>query len=129
MRRLITTLFSRWCCLRRPRQDKAEDTLAAVIAGEDPGEQRSVESLGTRRGTGVLIRDGYAHHRLPVIEAEAIHLTGADAVPFPPLSPPTTTFRLPRCCVVGLPSGRLRSAIHRPAEREPGLVIPRRARS
>jgi hypothetical protein len=43
-------------------QDKAEDTLAAVIGlqAKIPPNARSADSLGSqRRGTGVLIRDGY----------------------------------------------------------------------
>jgi S1-C subfamily serine protease len=63
-------------------QDRPEDTLAAVIGvqAKIQPNARSVESLGTqRRGTGALIRDGYVLTiGYLVIEAESIHLTGAD---------------------------------------------------
>ena len=63
-------------------QDKAEDTLAAVIGvqAKIQSNARSAESLGTqRRGSGVLIRDDYVLTiGYLVTEAEAIHLIGAD---------------------------------------------------
>ena len=112
-------------------QDKAEDTLAAVIGvqAKIQSNARSAESLGTqRRGTGVLIRDDYVLTiGYLVIEAEAIHLTGADGRTVPATVAAydhASGFALLR--VVGTlnakplvlgDSGAL-------AEREPGLVIP-----
>src|SRR5918995_4818742 len=63
-------------------QDKPEDTLSAVVgvSAKIQANARSAESLGTeRRGTGVLIREGYVLTiGYLVIEAEAIQVTGAD---------------------------------------------------
>ena len=68
--------------LRSPRQDKPEDTLTAVVgvSAKIQPNARSAESLGRqRRGTGVLVRDGYVLTiGYLVIEAEAIQVTGAD---------------------------------------------------
>ena len=63
-------------------QDKPEEILNAVVGvnAKIRPDARSAESLGTeRRGTGVLIRDGYVLTiGYLVIEAEAIQVTGAD---------------------------------------------------
>ena len=63
-------------------QDKPEETLSAVVgvSAKIQANARSAESLGTqRRGTGVLIREGYVLTiGYLVIEAEAIEVTGAD---------------------------------------------------
>src|SRR5918994_1072550 len=63
-------------------QDKPEDTLSAVVgvSAKIQANARSAESLGTeRRGTGVLIREGYVLTiGYLVIEAEAIQVTGVD---------------------------------------------------
>jgi len=63
-------------------QDKPEEILNAVVGvnAKIRPNARSAESLGTeRRGTGVLIRDGYVLTiGYLVIEAEAIQVTGAD---------------------------------------------------
>ena len=63
-------------------QDKPEETLSAVVgvSAKIQANARSAESLGTqRRGTGVLIREGYVLTiGYLVIEAEAIQVTGAD---------------------------------------------------
>ncbi|HEU4441496.1 MAG TPA: S1C family serine protease [Burkholderiales bacterium] len=63
-------------------QDKPEETLSAVVgvSARIQPNARSVASLGAqRRGTGVLVREGYVLTiGYLVIEAEAIQLTGAD---------------------------------------------------
>jgi len=63
-------------------QDKPEEILNAVVevSAKIQPNARSAESLGTqRRGTGVLIRDGYVLTiGYLIIEAEAIQVTGAD---------------------------------------------------
>ena len=63
-------------------QDKPEEILNAVVGvnAKIRPNARSAESLGTqRRGTGVLIRDGYVLTiGYLIIEAEAIQVTGAD---------------------------------------------------
>jgi S1-C subfamily serine protease len=63
-------------------QDKPEETLAAVVAvqAKIQANARSAATLGTqRRGTGVLVREGYVLTiGYLVIEAEAIQVTGAD---------------------------------------------------
>ena len=63
-------------------QDKPEELLSAVVSvtTKVQANARSAESLGTeRRGSGVLIRDGYVLTiGYLVIEAEAIQVTGAD---------------------------------------------------
>ena len=63
-------------------QDKPDETLSAVVgvSAKIQANARSAESLGTqRRGTGVLIREGYVLTiGYLVIEAEAIQVTGAD---------------------------------------------------
>jgi len=114
-----------------PAQDKAEDTLAAVIGvqAKIQANARSAETLGTqRRGTGVLIRDDYVLTiGYLVTEAEAIHLTGADGRTVPATVAAydhASGFALLH--VVGslnakpLALGDSSSL----AEREPGLVIP-----
>jgi S1-C subfamily serine protease len=64
-----------------PAQNKAEETLNAVVAvqAKIQANARSAETLGLeRRGTGVLVRDGYALTiGYLVIEAEAIQVTDA----------------------------------------------------
>ena len=63
-------------------QDKPEETLSAVVgvSAKIQPNARSAESLGTqRRGTGVLVREGYVLTiGYLIIEAEAIQVTGAD---------------------------------------------------
>jgi S1-C subfamily serine protease len=63
-------------------QDKPDQTLSAVVAvqAKIQPNARSAATLGTqRRGSGVLIRDGYVLTiGYLVVEAEAIALTGAD---------------------------------------------------
>jgi serine protease Do len=63
-------------------QDKPEETLSAVvgISAKIQANARSAASLGAqRRGTGVLVREGYVLTiGYLVIEAEAIQVTGAD---------------------------------------------------
>jgi serine protease Do len=116
-------------------QEKPEDTLAAVIAvhAKIQANARSAESLGMqRRGSGVLIRDGYVLTiGYLVIEAEAVHLTGADGRTVPATVAAydhASGFALLR--VVGplnakpMPLGDSAGL----AEREPGLVIPAPAR-
>ena len=116
-------------------QDRAEDTLAAVIGVQAKilPNARSVESLGTqRRGTGALIRDGYVLTiGYLVIEAESIHLTGADGRTVPATVAAydhASGFALLR--VVGTLNAKplaLGDSVAL-AEREPGLVIPAAAR-
>jgi serine protease Do len=116
-------------------QDRPEDTLAAVIGvqAKIQPNARSVESLGAqRRGSGVLIREGYVLTiGYLVIEAEAVHLTGADGRTVPATIAAydhASGFALLR--VVGplnarpLPLGDSTGL----AERERGLVIPAPAR-
>jgi S1-C subfamily serine protease len=116
-------------------QDRPEDTLAAVIGiqARIQANARSVETLGTqRRGTGALIREGYVLTiGYLVIEAEAVHLTGADGRTVPATVAAydhASGFALLR--VVGplnarpLPLGDSGAL----AEREPGIVIPASAR-
>ena len=66
----------------KPAQEKPEDTLNAVVgvSVKIQANARSAETLGTqRRGTGVLIREGYVLTiGYLVIEAEAIQVSGAD---------------------------------------------------
>ena len=63
-------------------QDKPEETLSAVVgvSAKIQANARSADSLGMeRRGTGVLIREGYVLTiGYLVIEAEAIQVSGAD---------------------------------------------------
>ena len=63
-------------------QDKPEETLSAVVgvSARIQPNARSAASLGAqRRGTGVLVREGYVLTiGYLVIEAEAIQVTGAD---------------------------------------------------
>lgn len=63
-------------------QDKPEETLSAVVgvSAKIQANARSAASLGAqRRGTGVLVREGYVLTiGYLVIEAEAIQITGAD---------------------------------------------------
>jgi len=63
-------------------QDKPEETLSAVVgvSAKIQANARSAASLGAqRRGTGVLVRQGYVLTiGYLVIEAEAIQVTGAD---------------------------------------------------
>jgi len=116
-------------------QDKPEETLAAVIAVQAKilPNARSAESLGTqRRGSGVLIRDGYVLTiGYLVIEAEAIQLTGADGRTVPATVAAydhASGFALLR--VVGTLNARPLALGDSAAlaEREPGLVIPAAAR-
>ena len=64
-------------------QDKPEDTLGAVVgvSARIQANARSAASLGAqRRGTGVLVREGYVLTiGYLVIEAETIQVTGADS--------------------------------------------------
>jgi len=66
----------------KPAQDKPEEILNAVVgvSAKIRPDARSAESLGTqRRGSGVLVREGYVLTiGYLVIEAEAIQVTGAD---------------------------------------------------
>ena len=66
----------------KPARVKPEDTLSAVVgvSARIQANARSAESLGMqRRGTGVLVREGYVLTiGYLVIEAEAIQVTGAD---------------------------------------------------
>jgi S1-C subfamily serine protease len=63
-------------------QDKSEELLTAVVgvSAKIQANARSAENLGTqRRGTGVLIREGYVLTiGYLVIEAESIQITGTD---------------------------------------------------
>jgi S1-C subfamily serine protease len=63
-------------------QDKPDETLSAVVgvSAKIQANARSAASLGAqRRGTGVLVREGYVLTiGYLVIEAEAIQVTGAD---------------------------------------------------
>ena len=63
-------------------QDKPEETLSAVVgvSAKIQPNARSAASLGAqRRGSGVLVREGYVLTiGYLVIEAEAIQVTGAD---------------------------------------------------
>jgi S1-C subfamily serine protease len=112
-------------------QDRPEDTLGAVIGvqAKIQPNARSVETLGTqRRGSGALIRDGYVLTiGYLVIEAEAVHLTGADGRTVPATLAAydhATGFALLR--VVGTLKARplaLGDSVAL-AEREQGLVIP-----
>ena len=116
-------------------QDKAEETLAAVIGvqAKIQPNARSVETLGTqRRGTGVLIRDGYILTiGYLVVEAEAIQVTGADGRTLPASLAAydhASGFALLR--VVGTLNAKPLSLGDSAAlaEREPGLVITAPAR-
>ena len=116
-------------------QDKAEETLGAVIAVQAriQANARSVETLGTqRRGTGVLIRDGYVLTiGYLVVEAEAIQLTGADGRTLPASLAAydhSSGFALLR--VVGALNARPLALGDSTAlaEREPALVITAPAR-
>jgi len=118
-----------------PAQDKAEDTLAAVIGvqAKIQSNARSAETLGTqRRGTGVLIRDDYVLTiGYLVTEAEAIYLTGADGRTVPATIAAydhASGFALLR--VVGSLNAKPLALGDSSAlsEREPGLVIPAAAR-
>ena len=134
MRALLVTavLLLATCALA---QDKAEDTLAAVIGvrAKIQSNARSADSLGTQRsGTGALIRDGYVLTiGYLVIEAESIHLIGADGRTVPATVAAydhASGFALLR--VVGPLNAKPlalgdSSAL---AEREPGLVIPAASR-
>ena len=66
----------------KPAQDKPEEILNAVVgvSAKIRPDARSAESLGVqRRGSGVLVREGYVLTiGYLVIEAEAIQVTGAD---------------------------------------------------
>src|SRR5882672_40979 len=112
-------------------QDKAEDTLAAVIGvqAKIQSNARSAESLGTqRRGSGGLIRDDYVLTiGYLVTEAEAIHLIGADG-----RTVPATIAAYDHACGFALLRA-VGSLNAKPialgdatalAEREPALVIP-----
>ena len=116
-------------------QHKPEDTLAAVIGvqAKIQPNARSVETLGAqRRGSGVLIREGYVLTiGYLVMEAEAVHLTSADGRTVPAtIAAYDHASGLALLRVVGplnakpLPLGDSTGL----AEREPGLVIPAPAR-
>src|SRR5688572_22891082 len=66
----------------KPAPEKPDDTLTAVVgvSAKIPPNARSAASLGAqRRGTGVLVREGYVLTiGYLVIEAEAIQVAGAD---------------------------------------------------
>ncbi|HSA90618.1 MAG TPA: S1C family serine protease [Burkholderiales bacterium] len=68
-------------------QDKPDETLNAVVgvSAKIQANARSAETLGVqRRGTGVLVRSGYALTiGYLVIEAEAVQVTGADGRTLP----------------------------------------------
>jgi S1-C subfamily serine protease len=116
-------------------QDKPEETLSAVVgvSAKIQPNARSAESLGAqRRGTGVLIREGYVLTiGYLVIEAEAIEVSGADGRTLPATLAGydhASGFGLLR--VVGAFSGRPlklgdSSAL---AEREPAMVVTAAAR-
>ena len=116
-------------------QDKPEETLSAVVgvSAKIQANARSAESLGMqRRGTGVLIREGYVLTiGYLVIEAEAIEVTGADGRTVPATLAGydhASGFGLLR--VVGPFSGRPlklgdAGAL---AEREPAMVVTAPAR-
>jgi S1-C subfamily serine protease len=116
-------------------QDKPEETLSAVVgvSAKIQANARSAESLGTqRRGTGVLIREGYVLTiGYLVIEAEAIEVTGADGRTVPATLAGydhASGFGLLR--VVGPFSGRPLK-LGDPgvlAEREPAMVVTAPAR-
>lgn len=68
-------------------QDKPDETLSAVVAvqAKIQANARSAETLGLqRRGTGVLVRQGYVLTiGYLVIEAEAVQVVGADGRTLP----------------------------------------------
>lgn len=119
----------------KPAQERPEDTLSAVVgvSARIQPNARSAESLGAqRRGTGVLVRQGYVLTiGYLVIEAEAIQVTGADGRTVPASVAGydhATGFGLLR--LAGPLSGRtLRlgdsGAL---AEREPAMVVTAAAR-
>src|SRR6185503_14042384 len=101
----------------KPAQDKPEEILNAVVgvSAKIRPDARSAESLGTqRRGSGVLVREGYVLTiGYLVIEAEAIQVTGATGAPCRPRSQATTTPRDSACSSWWgrLPASRWRLAI------------------
>jgi S1-C subfamily serine protease len=127
----VALLFAGLACA----QDKPEDTLAAVVAiqARIQPNARSVETLGPqRRGTGVLIRDGYVLTiGYLVVEAESVQVTGADGRTLPASLAAydhASGFALLR--VVGTLNARplaLGDSLAL-AERDPGLVITSPAR-
>lgn len=116
-------------------EDRPEDTLAAVIGvqAKIQANARSAETLGLqRRGSGVLIRDGYVLTiGYLVVEAESVQLTGADGRTVPATVAAydhASGFALLR--VLGTLNAKplaLGDSVAF-AEREPGLVIPAPAR-
>lgn len=116
-------------------QDRAEDTLGAVVGVQAriQANARSVDTLGAqRRGSGVLIRDGYVLTiGYLVVEAESIQLTGADGRTVPATIAAydhASGFALLR--VVGTLNARPLALGDSAAlaEREPGVVITAPAR-
>ena len=111
-------------------QEKSEELLTAVVGvkAKIQPNARSAENLGTeRRGTGVLIREGYVLTiGYLVIEAETIQVTGADGRTVPATLAGydhASGFGLLK--VVGKLAGRplpLGDPL-KLGEREPGLVV------
>jgi serine protease Do len=116
-------------------QDKPEETLSAVVgvSAKIQANARSAASLGAqRRGTGVLVREGYVLTiGYLVIEAEAIQVTGADGRTVPATLAGydhATGFGLLR--LVGAFSGRALPLGDSAAlgERQPAMVVTAAAR-
>jgi S1-C subfamily serine protease len=119
----------------KPAPEKPDDTLTAVVgvSAKIQPNARSAASLGAqRRGTGVLVREGYVLTiGYLVIEAEAITVTGADGRTVPATLAGydhATGFGLLR--LAGALSGRPlplgdSGAL---AEREPAMVVTAAAR-
>jgi serine protease Do len=119
----------------KPAQDKPEETLAAVVAvqAKIQANARSAETLGLqRRGTGVLVREGYVLTiGYLVIEAEAIQVAGADGRTLPATvagydhaSGFALLKLLGALTAKPLPLGDSTAL----AEREPAMVVPASAR-
>jgi S1-C subfamily serine protease len=119
----------------KPAPEKPDDTLTAVVgvSAKIQPNARSAASLGAqRRGTGVLVREGYVLTiGYLVIEAEAIQVTGADGRTVPATLAGydhATGFGLLR--LVGPFSGRALPLGDSAglAEREPAMVVTAAAR-
>lgn len=118
-----------------PAPEKPEDVLNAVVgvSAKIQANARSAESLGTqRRGTGVLVRDGYVLTiGYLVIEAEAIQVSAADGRTVPATLAGydhASGFALLK--LVGAPSGKPLPLGDSKAlsEREPAMVVTAAAR-
>jgi serine protease Do len=116
-------------------QDKPDQILTAVVAitAKIQANARSAESLGLeRRGSGALVREGYVLTiGYLVIEAESIHVTGADGRTVPATLAGydhATGFGLLK--LVGKLAGRPLPLGDSTAlgEREPAMAVPASAR-